>query len=96
MLKPPQYQNDPPHNVKRNIPTNGPPVYQEQRCFLIRYCRNSQKMIFYKMTKQGIICQPSKSQWLLQVRPIIKQGKLERIVVDYRQLNAITTPELWI
>lgn len=87
LLRPPQYLQNPDHEIYHYIETIGPPSYEKSRRLSVlveKEVRNE----FSKMTQAGI-CRPSSSQWASPLVVVHKDNKM-RIVGDYRRLNAKT------
>lgn len=90
LMSPPQYQEEPLHDVKHHIDTCGTPVFSKPR----RLRPDVEDMVkddFIEKVKMGI-CRRSKSQWSSPIVIVQQKGKI-RIVGDYRRLNAQTTPD---
>ncbi len=90
LTQPPQYSDVLSHDVVHYITTKGPPVFDKPRR-LQPSIFNVVKTEFSNMIASGM-CRVSKSQWASPI-VVIKKGGKNRVVGDYRKLNAQTVPD---
>lgn len=80
LLKPPQYDANPPHDVEHHIETIGPLIYQKPRRLLPEIA--SELRTKFERQREISLIQHSKSQWASPVIPQKRRGKKLHIIGD--------------
>ena len=90
LLRPPQYKENPNHDVEHFIHTKGPPVHSKARR-LRPDVELKVRHEFQSMVEKGI-CSPSSSEWSSPLVVVQKDDNM-RMVGDYRRVNERTTAD---